>query len=234
MLKYFFAIFFLLVVTVVAIAGFRGGRTTNRPIEIFNDMDRQPKYVAQHTSTFFADGRAARPPVPGTIPMGYTMEGAYYATGANNNRAVKGGVGFAVSTDYYSTGKMGDVWGDGIPFEVTEAVMERGRQRFNINCAVCHGEDGGGNGPVKNYGLKTIAMLVDERITNMPDGEIFNTITNGKNTMNPYGPQITIEDRWCIISYLRALQTVKSVPIGELPQNLQTELDKPVEQPAAQ
>jgi len=235
MLKYFFAIFFLAVVAVVAVAGFRGTRTTNRPLEIFPDMDRQPKYVAQHSSTFFADGRAERPPVPGTVPIGYTMEGAYAATGADNNRAVQGGAGFTNGTDYYNTGKMGDVWGDGIPFEVTEAVMKRGQQRFDINCSVCHGEDGGGNGLVKTYGLKTIVTIVDERITMMPDGEIFNTITNGKNTMNAYGPQITIEDRWCIIAYLRALQSVASVPLADVPETLRSELDKPAaeEAPAA-
>lgn len=227
MLKYFFAIFFLTVVAVVAIAGFRGQRSSSRPIEIFNDMDRQPKFVAQHTSNFYADGRADRPPVPGTVPMGYTVDGAYAATGASNNRAVKGGVGFTNGTDYYNTGTIGEVWGDGIPFEVTEAVMKRGQQRYNINCAVCHGDDGGGNGPVKAYGLKTIVTVLDERITEMPDGEIFNTITNGKNTMNAYGPQITIDDRWCIIAYLRALQSVPSVPLSEVPENLQAELDKP-------
>lgn len=235
MLKYFFAIFFLSVVAAVSIAGFRGQRSTNRPLEIFPDMDRQPKYVAQHPSTFFADGRADRPPVPGTVPLGYTLDGAYAATGASNNRAVAGGTGFANGTDYYSTGQMGDVWGNGIPFEVTEAVMKRGQQRFNINCAVCHGEDGGGNGLVKAYGLKTIVTLLDNRLVEMPDGQIFNTITNGKNTMNAYGPQITIEDRWCIVAYLRALQTVASVPLAEVPENLHAELDKAAtEEPATE
>src|SRR5438132_787404 len=115
MLRYFFVVFFLAVLVTVSVAGFRGTKTTNPPIEIFPDMDRQPKYVPQHPSEFFADKRAERPPVPGTVPMGYALKGSNYAVGASNNRAVGGTSGFTATSGYYQTGKIGDVWGDGIP-----------------------------------------------------------------------------------------------------------------------
>ena len=92
------------------------------------------------------------------------------------------------------------------PLEVTPQLMERGEQRFNINCAICHGATAAGNGITKQYGLTTVVTLQDERIRNMADGEIFNTITHGKNTMLAYGPNVTVNDRWAIIAYLRALQ----------------------------
>ncbi len=84
--------------------------------------------------------------------------------------------------------------------------MERGRQRFTITCAMCHGATAAGNGITKQYGLATVVTLQDDRIRKMADGEIFNTITNGKNTMMAYGPNLTVADRWAIIAYLRALQ----------------------------
>ena len=71
--------------------------------------------------------------------------------------------------------------------------MERGKQRFNINCAVCHGMTAAGDGIVKQYGLATVVTLQDERIRKMADGEIFNTITHGKNTMMAYGPNVTVD-----------------------------------------
>ncbi len=124
---------------------------------------------------------------------------------------------FSVGTDYYDTGKMGDHWGTGIPVQVTRQLMERGQQRFNITCAMCHGATAAGNGITKQYGLATVVSLQDERIRKMADGEIFNTITNGKNTMMAYGPNIMVADRWAIIAYLRALQRSQNGAIADVP-----------------
>jgi mono/diheme cytochrome c family protein len=133
---------------------------------------------------------------------------------------------FSVGTDYYDTGKLGDRWGTGIPVEVTRQLMERGQQRFNITCAMCHGATAAGNGITKQYGLATVVSLQDERIRKMADGEIFNTITNGKNTMMAYGPNIMVADRWAIIAYLRALQRSQNAAIGDVPQEHQAEMEK--------
>ena len=98
---------------------------------------------------------------------------------------------FSDGTDYYNTGKMGDELGHGYSaLTVTRELMERGQQRFNITCAMCHGATAAGNGITKQYGLATVVTLQDDRIRKMSDGEIFNTITNGKNTMMAYGPNI--------------------------------------------
>jgi mono/diheme cytochrome c family protein len=121
---------------------------------------------------------------------------------------------------------MGDRWGTGVPIEVTPALMERGRQRFNITCAMCHGATAAGNGITKQYGLTTVVTLQDERIRKMADGEIFNTITHGKNTMMAYGPNITVADRWAIIAYLRALQRSQNAGIADVPEQYRAELEK--------
>jgi mono/diheme cytochrome c family protein len=105
--------------------------------------------------------------------------------------------------------------------------MERGAQRYNINCAICHGPTGAGDGIVKQYGMATIVSLQDARIRGMSDGEIFQTITHGKNTMMAYGPNITVGDRWAIIAYLRALQRSQSATAADVPPEARVELEKP-------
>src|SRR5215210_5454812 len=146
MLRYFFLILILAVVTVVSLAGFRGQRSAKAPIMIFPDMDFQPRFDPQHESKFFADGRSARLPVHGTVPLGYAMPGAYYTTNANNNRLAQKPGAFSIAPDYYNTGRIGDSYGDGIPLEMSGEVMERGRERFTINCAICHGAAADGKG----------------------------------------------------------------------------------------
>jgi mono/diheme cytochrome c family protein len=129
---------------------------------------------------------------------------------------------------------MGNNWGTGLPVQVTPELMRRGQQRFNITCAMCHGATAAGNGITKQYGLATVVTLQDDRIRKMADGEIFNTITNGKNTMMPYGPTIPVSDRWAIIAYLRALQRSQNATAADVPAENRAELDKPAEQPKAE
>ena len=137
--------------------------------------------------------------------------------------------GFSVGTDYINTGKMGNNWGTGIPIPVTPQLLQRGRERFNVTCAMCHGATATGNGITKSYGLATVVTLQDDRIRKMADGEIFNTITNGKNTMMAYGPNIMVTDRWAIIAYLRALQRSQSAAIVDVPPEHRADLEKPAE-----
>jgi hypothetical protein len=217
MLRAFFLIFILGAIAVISLAGLRGTHSAKPPIEIFVDMVRNPRYDPQHESDFYADTRAARAPVQGTVPLGYSVPGAFYSTGANNNKLDQQPAGFTNGTNYYETGRIGDVYGDGIPLRVDRPVLERGQERFNINCAVCHGPVGLGNGITTQYGLVGVANFHDSRIRTMPDGEIFNTITLGKNTMGPYGSNISVEDRWAIIAYIRALEKTDGASANELP-----------------
>jgi mono/diheme cytochrome c family protein len=229
MLRGFFLIFLLTGLVIVAIFGFRGQKSTGSPIEVFPDMVRQPKVRAQAPLGFFADGRGARVPVAGTVPMGYEMPTTERAPGGEEATGVlpHSRLSFSEGTDYHNTGKMGDRWGTGLPMEVTAQLMERGRQRFTINCAVCHGATAAGNGVTKQYGLATVVSLQDERIRKMADGEIFNTITNGKNTMLAYGPNVTVADRWAIIAYVRALQRSQNATAADVPPEHQKDLEKP-------
>src|SRR5262245_28707217 len=229
MLRAFLLISLLLTIAAVAVLGFRGEKTTNEPWEIFPDMVRQVKVRAQAPLNFFADGRGPRMPVNGTVPIGYEMPNPH-----------AGGVpeamprGFSVGTDYIDTGKMGNNWGTGIPIPVTPELLQRGRDRFNITCVMCHGATATGNGITKSYGLATVVTLQDDRIRKMADGEIFNTITNGKNTMMAYGPNIMVQDRWAIIAYLRALQRSQNGTVVDVPPEHRADLEKPAENKPAE
>jgi mono/diheme cytochrome c family protein len=232
MLRAFFLIFILVTIAWLAVFGFRGQKSSRPEIEIFPDMVRQPKVRAQAELDFFADQRGGRQPVAGTVPIGYEAplpndEGA--AVDAQGEMAMHPRLGFSEGTDYYNTGKMGPNWGTGIPLEVTPALLQRGEQRFRINCAVCHGPLASGDGIVKQYGLTTVVTLQDDRIRKMADGEIFNTITHGKNTMMAYGPRVIVQDRWAIICYLRALQRSQHASAADVPAEHQADLEKKAE-----
>ena len=210
-MKIFFISFLIAILLVLVLAGPRGRKSPARPVEIFPDMVRQSKLKPQSPNSFFADRTSGRLPVEGSVPMGYEIpQTPAYKTIADANAREKftgfPALSFSNSPDYYNTGRMGDQWGTGLPVEVTPALLERGQQRFDINCAVCHGATGSGNGVTSKYGLSNIANYHDAKYLAMADGEIFNTITNGHNTMMGYGNNVDLYDRWAIISYIRALQ----------------------------
>ncbi|MBE7156832.1 MAG: cytochrome c [Rhodospirillales bacterium] len=221
-MRYLLLGFLITVLLVVIVAGPRGRHSTGRPLEFFPDMVRQSKVKPQSTSGFFADGVGPRRPVQGAVPMGFEMpkQTAF--------KRIRGGdsevqtaeeherLAFTEGPTYYDTGMMGDQWGTGIPLEVTPELMEKGRERFTINCAVCHGATGSGNGVTSQYGLANIANYHLEKYLKMADGEIYYTITNGHNSMNGYGANITVHDRWAIVCYIRALQKAQEVQFAEL------------------
>ena len=181
---------------VVGIAGFRGGLSRKPPIEIFADMDQQPKLQPQRPAAVVANGVSSQLPVPGTVARTQpirTVDGPVYLfqdAPVNTGRIVG-------TTNFIETN----------PLPVDGHLLARGRDRFDIYCSPCHGRLGDGNGITKKIGdMPAVANLHDERIVTMTDGEIFNTITHGKNTMGAYGPLIPTQDRWAIVAYLRALQ----------------------------
>src|SRR5215467_6155325 len=161
MLRGFLLVFVLASIVIVAIAGFRGEHSPRTPWEIFPDMVRQQKVRAQSPIDFFGDGRGPRLPIANTVPIGYdipkpqqkTLPGVQPTVTVSRPEPTSNRIGFSVGTDYYNTGKMGNNWGTGIPVPVTEQLMQRGQQRFNINCSPCHGGTAAGNGIVKQYGL---------------------------------------------------------------------------------
>ncbi len=197
------------------IARARVSTMTEPRIQIMQDMGIQPKFREQMTNSLFADDRAMRPKVPGTVARGSLEEDNNYYRG------------FVRRND--GKGKWTVVFADSLPAKMSDsprkmrALLLRGQERFNIYCYVCHGYDGSGHGPVNQRALelKSIdtdashpigvnwtpaAQLTADTIRVQPDGKIFNTITNGIRSMPSYGSQISVEDRWAIVAYVRALQ----------------------------
>jgi mono/diheme cytochrome c family protein len=189
-------------------------------------MKRQSKVKFQKPSLFFSDGRGARPPVDGTIPMGYDIPGHPM----QNSEVPKDDISsplaeFSAGTDYMNTGKMADQWGTGMPLPVTPELLVRGQKVFTINCAVCHGATGQGNGITSKYGLLGIANYHQDKYRQMADGQIFNTITHGFNTMMAYGDKVTVKDRWAIIAYMRALQKSQNSRLEDVPADYRAALE---------
>ena len=184
-MKYFVLIFLIAVALVVGIAGKRGMLSRTPPIEVFSDMDRQPKIRPQTPSDFFADGKSSRLPVQGTV-----ARGSHFLDNPVTSGLVTGTTNFVAVN----------------PLKVTEQLMTRGQQRYQIYCTPCHSPVGDGNGITKSFGMAVVANLHDPRIVGLPDGELFYVISNGRNLMQPYASQIPVEDRWAIVAYVRALQ----------------------------
>lgn len=189
---------FLLAVLLAACAG----RTSRKPqVEVFPDMKRQVKVKPQEASAFFADGRGSRPPVPGTIAQGQLDDDSPFATGAEN--------GMYVARN---------------PLPLDAKVQVRGQERFNIYCAPCHDRTGSGRGIVGQRSSWLANNLHDDRIKAMVDGEIFQVITYGRRTMPGYRFQISEQDRWAIVAYVRALQRATSGRLADVPEELRREL----------
>lgn len=217
-MRQFFIIYFFLLALVLTVFGFRGCKSAKPPIEVFPDMDRQARFHEQGGTSFFDDKRMDREPVAGTVPHVTEEQGVYPHLSPDNRFR---------ENDYLVSGKSGpESFGDGIPVEVSWESMKQGQELFNIYCAMCHGESGNGKGVIasERYGYTTIASLLQTRIAELPDGDIFNTITNGKNTMGPYGSKIRIEDRWKVVMYVRALQRAANSRIEDVPAENRGEL----------
>ena len=213
MIRVFLAAFGVFVICTLSICGLRGRHFVRPPLQVFPDMKHQPKLIAQHPSNVFSDGRGDRPPVEGSVPLGYNLANRYSQTQVAN---ISGVSGFSGSQDYHDTGVVDGFYGTGVPGGISLPLLRRGQERYSIYCAICHGESGNGDGPAKSFGLSTVASLNDGRVREQPDGMLFETITNGRNTMGAYGPVISVQDRWAIVAYVRALQSSEGVPLNEL------------------
>lgn len=175
-----------LALALLALAGCTRGSTSSRPpININPNMDVQPRYEPQATSAFFYDGAEMRPPVPGTVARGELRDGGPLWTGKD----------------------AGGAFVTAIPLEINDAVRERGQERFDIYCAACHDKGGDGKGILFERGKVPTPSFHSDRLRQMPDGQIFDTITNGLGLMPSYRYPIPVSDRWAIIAHLRALQT---------------------------
>jgi mono/diheme cytochrome c family protein len=158
------------------------------------DMHDQPKYSSFEASTFFPDGSAARPPIPGTVARGHLRD----------------------DTALYA-GKVDDEPVPYFPIPVDERVMSRGQDMFNAYCSVCHGRTGAGDGMVVRRGFTRPPPLDEARLREMPPGHFFDIITNGFGAMPDHAAQIRVEDRWAIVAYIRALQLSRTATPDDVP-----------------
>jgi mono/diheme cytochrome c family protein len=158
------------------------------------DMHDQPKYIPMRESSFFTDVRSARPLVEGTVARGHLRDDELLYTGKVN------GTDAAI-----------------FPFRVDATVMARGRDRFDIFCAPCHGRTGQGDGMVVLRGYRRPPSLHQDRLRAAPAGHFFDVITNGFGAMPDYAAQVKAEDRWAMVAYVRALQLSGHATLADVP-----------------
>ncbi len=165
------------------------------------DMHDGPYYERYEASAFFEDGRASRPPVEGAVARGELRADDHLYTGYVNGEIVAS-----------------------FPFAVTREVVERGRGRFEIYCAPCHGRLGDGRGAIVQRGFQQPPSYHIERLRNAPAGHFYNVMANGYGRMFSFNDRVSPQDRWAIVAYIRALQLSQSAPIDQLPENVVSEL----------
>jgi mono/diheme cytochrome c family protein len=170
------------------------------------DMAQQPKNRPLSPSDFFDDGRSARPILENTVARGSLADDALVIPKESN----------------------------AFPLSITQELLERGEGRYKIFCTPCHGLQGDGNGMIVMRGMKHPPSYHQERLRQVPNGYIFDVITNGFGAMLGYSAQIPPRDRWAIVAYVRALQLSRHAKLAELPPDLREKVQHPpVENKAA-
>jgi hypothetical protein len=160
-------------------------------------MAHQPKSKPLSPSTFFDDGRSERPALENTVARGSVADDDLFIPKDSN----------------------------AFPLPLTPQLLKRGQERYKIFCTPCHGVQGDGNGMVAMRGMKHPPTYHQARLREVPNGYIFDVITNGFGGMLGYSAQIPPSDRWAIIAYVRALQLSRNAPISELPPDLRDKLN---------
>src|SRR3982751_5913427 len=170
------------------------------------DMQDQPRYKYYKQSDFFSDNRASRNLVEGTVPRGYLHDNKAFYTGKvdNPNANAQPQTTTDASGNTLVASFPNDI--DEFPVPVTKELIERGQERFNIYCIVCHGPFGYGDGMIVRRGFPKPPTYHDDRLRNAPVGHFFDVITNGWGKMNSYSYQVQPADRWAIVAYRRARQ----------------------------
>jgi mono/diheme cytochrome c family protein len=158
------------------------------------DMHDQPRYEPLERSTFFEDGRSARPFVDGTVARGQLQLDDHFYTGKVN--------GELVAT---------------LPFAATQEILARGQERYNIFCSPCHDRVGNGAGMIVQRGFRQPPSFHIDRLRQAPVGHFFDVMTNGFGTMYGYADRIQPKDRWAIVAYIRALQLSQNATLDDIP-----------------
>ena len=165
--------------------------------KIEQDMAHQPKNKPLSPSAFFEDGRSERSPIENTVARG------------------------AIANDDLFVPKESNAF----PLPLTPELMARGQERYKIFCTPCHGLQGDGNGMIVMRGMKHPPTYHQDRLRQVPNGYLYDVITNGFGGMLGYSAQIPPADRWAIVAYVRALQLSRNAPVSELPPALREKLN---------
>jgi mono/diheme cytochrome c family protein len=173
------------------------------------DMHNQPKYIPLRDSDFFKDTSSARPLVEDTVARGTLQDDAAFYTG-----------------------KQGTTELDTLPFPLTEGVLDRGEQRFNIYCTPCHDRTGSGQGMIVRRGYRQPPTFHIDRLRQAPLGHFFDVMTNGFGAMPDYKAQIAPRDRWAIAAYIRALQLSQHAAVADVPAEDRPKLSQPASAPS--
>ena len=160
------------------------------------DMANQPRQNPLSPATFFADGRSERPLLDNTVVHGSLAEDDLFVPKDSN----------------------------AFPLPLTQQLVERGKERYTIFCTPCHGLQGDGMGMVTLRGMKHPPSYHQDRLRNVPNGYLFDVITNGFGAMNGYSAQVAPRDRWAIVAYVRALQVSRNAHVADLPTSLKEKL----------
>jgi mono/diheme cytochrome c family protein len=167
-------------------------------------MDFQGRYDPQSQRPFFGDKRASRTPVEGTVARGFLKDDDPRFTGVSNGQ-----------------------WIGRNPLPVTEDLMQTGQRRFNTYCSPCHDRTGQGRSVIAQRAVWIPTNLHESRVKQFNDGEIFSVITNGRRSMPAYRYQITEDDRWAIVAYVRALQRTTEGALEDVPADKRAALPAP-------
>jgi mono/diheme cytochrome c family protein len=168
------------------------------------DMHDAPRYDPLEASVVFPHGASAQPLVDGTVARDHVNDDELLETGRMN-------------------GQTASVF----PFAITRADMDRGQERFNIYCSPCHGREGDGNGMVVQRGYRLAASLHTDRLRQATPGYLYDVMRNGFGVMPDYRAQITVEDRWRIVAYIRALQLSRNAATSDVSAGEISKLDAP-------
>lgn len=196
--------FFSAVFIAAALSGCQGGYFKETPYHSPNqNMATQQKYKPQSKSAFFADATTNRQPVAGAVAQGEERADDAFYYGISGGDTVKA-----------------------MPVAITPELLKRGQNRFTIYCAPCHGQAGDGKGIVIEHGYLPPPNYHEARLRGVTDGHLYTVISNGIRNMQGYKSQISVDDRWAIVSYIRALQRAQYAASTDVPEDIRKSLEK--------
>ncbi|HEX3905718.1 MAG TPA: cytochrome c [Polyangia bacterium] len=176
--------------------------------------DRQQKSIRYKESDFYADGLSMRAPPEGTVPRERITLNPRLTKGRDPDGPLQPNM--EPLPNYVPT----------VPIPVSRKLLELGRKRFDITCATCHGPLADGKSIVATQmSLRPPPSLLDAKYVTKPAGYIYEVVTKGFGLMASYAAELTVEERWAVISYLRALQLSQTTSAAALPPELRQQLE---------